>query len=343
MRIRSIGFLLTITICASLARVTFAQTAAKEFGTADLTVLEPKPEAKPVGWHWRLTLGASISHTNNHNWVGQPTGNTFTFGFKGETAAEYFRRKHEWRSTLGISEAFTRTPLIDEFIKSADAFTLESIYLYHWIPWAGPFARFQLQTALFSGRDLRPAPVTYNVAELDGTIDTFIASELALTDKFRPFTLKESVGPFAQPIRKPEINVELRLGFGARQTFADDQLAVTDDAATPEIEVTRLQDVHQAGAEFVGQGWGTLEDNRVTYKLTVEAMMPFIKSELPPGDDRGAAELTNVDVIATISFKLVKWASLDYEFKAVRQPQLLDLWQLQSNLLLTFSYTAERP
>jgi hypothetical protein len=36
---------------------------------------------------------------------------------------------------------------------------------------------------------------------------------------------------------------------------------------------------------------------------------------------------------------LFEWASLDYELKIMRLPQLVDAWQIQNNLLLTFSYT----
>jgi len=38
----------------------------------------------------------------------------------------------------------------------------------------------------------------------------------------------------------------------------------------------------------------------------------------------------------------LSWASLDYSFKAIREPQLLDKWQVQNNLLLSFAYTLVR-
>ena len=69
-------------------------------------------------------------------------------------------------------------------------------------------------------------------------------------------------------------------------------------------------------------------------------MTPFAHSALPAGDNRGAMALTNVEIDATLSFKLVDWASLDYELKALRQPQLLDRFQVQNNLLLTFGLSA---
>ena len=50
-------------------------------------------------------------------------------------------------------------------------------------------------------------------------------------------------------------------------------------------------------------------------------------------------QLTNVDVGANVVFKLVEWATVTYEFKAVRVPQLLpDTFQVRNTLMLTMGY-----
>jgi hypothetical protein len=49
-------------------------------------------------------------------------------------------------------------------------------------------------------------------------------------------------------VSRDAIEAELRAG-GARHIFADGQLAVDDDEATPVVGVKELQDVHQLGAE----------------------------------------------------------------------------------------------
>ena len=64
--------------------------------------------------------------------------------------------------------------------------------------------------------------------------------------------------------------------------------------------------------------------------------IPFLHNELPAGDDRSAFELTNISLLAQLSLKVVDWASLDYEFRAEREPQLLDEFQLTNHLLVTF-------
>jgi hypothetical protein len=58
--------------------------------------------------------------------------------------------------------------------------------------------------------------------------------------------------------------------------------------------------------------------------------------EPPAGEERNALDLTNVEFRANLSVKLVEWASLDYQFKTLREPQLIDDFQIQNNLLFTF-------
>ena len=71
-------------------------------------------------------------------------------------------------------------------------------------------------------------------------------------------------------------------------------------------------------------------------------MIPFI-NDLDTEDDRSITELTNIEIGATISFKVFEWLAIDYVFRALRQPQLLDEWQIQNNLLLTASYSFFKP
>lgn len=333
-----------IAVACSLAALTLAAGSAR---AAD----DPKPDEKLVpklepdngrknGVDAGLTVGATSSFGNNSNVLGQADGSTFTFGLKFLALVNYNEDKHEWRNTLNMGEGLSRTPVVPQFVKSRDAAQLESIYLYHVVDWFGPFARFQVDTSLFRGADVRAGDTTYVITHVDGSTDTRTGTHLSLTDPFRPMTLKESIGPFARPVSSERVNLEFRLGLGAREILAKNQLTVTDDDKTPQIEVTELRNVNQLGVEGVVAIWGALEAKKVTYRVSAEAMTPLAHSDLPAGDNRGDFDLTNVDLGALLSFKLVEWASLDYELKAVRQPQLLDRFQVQNNLLLVFGLSA---
>jgi hypothetical protein len=74
-------------------------------------------------------------------------------------------------------------------------------------------------------------------------------------------------------------------------------------------------------------------------------MIPAAHSALQPGDTRSPVALTNVQLDAKVSFRLVEWASIDYQLRAIRQPQVVDVFQVQNTLLLTFglSYGGKPP
>ena len=101
------------------------------------------------------------------------------------------------------------------------------------------------------------------------------------------------------------------------------------------VKLDRLADVMQAGTVIGFDMKGTLEEGRISYQLRAEVMVPFVNSD---PRDRGAFDLTNFDIGGKLGLKLFEWASLNYEMKVVRMPQLVDAWQVQNNLLLTFNY-----
>ncbi|AUX43526.1 uncharacterized protein SOCE26_049750 [Sorangium cellulosum] len=312
---------------------------------------------RAAGWIWKVGAGANANFIDNQDVVGQPTGSAVTVGLQFDGSAEYNHGSHEFRNLLTLGEGATRTPVIPEFVKSSDSLLAESVYLYHIIDWAGVFGRFSIQSSIFAGVDVRPAGFSYAITRPDGRVDSVGGAadglnRLRLSDPFRPTLFKESAGVFARPVTSRVLNVEARLGVGVRETIGANQLVINDNPVrTPTVvEVRELSNFNQLGLEGVVGVWGGLAQKRVTYRVGVEVMAPLVHTDLTPaelamidptrGEQPGTADLTNVEIFGKLSFKLIEWASLDYQFKAIRQPQLVDLFQIQNNLLLTFSYIA---
>lgn len=281
--------------------------------------------ARPEGFRPGLAVGAQFQLTDMRSVVGQPDGTTITIAAAIDGSLEYNKGKHEWRTVLSLGAGVSRTPAIEEFIKTRDALTGESIYLFHALPWLGPFARFALNTQMFRGNDVRAVPTTYSISRQDGTKDELFGGHLELTEPFSPMTLKQSLGAFVQPVSKDRIRAEIRAGMGAQEVFAKNQLAVTDDAATAITEVSELKNSYQVGAELVANAWGTLDEGkRVSYTMGLGVLFPFAYSELPADDTRSNLELTTIEFSAGVNVKLFEWASLDYKLAVLRQPLLVD-------------------
>ena len=208
-----------------------------------------KNDPRPDGWSPAVSLGITAAFANNSGVVGQSDGTSFSFGMKGDAALNYNRGLHEWRNTLGVVASVTRTPVITDFVKTSDNLNLDSIYLFHALPWFGPFARFSLHTSMFRGTDVRPTAVNYFITQADGTKSLVANStSLTLSDPFRPLTFKETIGLFAQPYVSVPASFELRLGAGAQEVLADGQLAVTGQhRCRPGDDDQRCRDSGDAG------------------------------------------------------------------------------------------------
>jgi hypothetical protein len=292
---------------------------------------------RPQGWTPGIAVGGTLNLTDTRAVVGQQDGTSFTLGAAIDAALEFNEGIHEWRNVLKVGAGATVTPALGEFVKTSDALFFESIYLLHAIEELGPFARFALDTHMFPSLDIRPTATNYAIANLDGTTTSLTGRRLYLTDSFIPLTLKQSIGGFAQPVNNDRIKLEFRLGVGAQETFAEGNLAINDDAATADItEVKTLSDFYMIGAEGVANAWGTFDEGkRISYTVGIGVLVPFVSTDVPGLEDKGAFERTNVEGIAGLNVKLVEWASLDYKLTVIRQPLLVEDVQVTNMLLLT--------
>jgi len=307
-------------------------------------VVTVNPESELVsGWDRALRVSTNANLVNNSNVIGKADGLLTTLGFGLESGLTYAQNQHEWRNTLNYKLSFTRDPVVKEFTKPTDLLTFDTIYLYH-IPdleWVGPFGRFAAEAPLFKGFDVQPSSKNYSIARKNGTTDIRTGKSLDLTDPFKPLTLKESIGVFLKPYSHPFADVEIRFGLGARQTFSDSQLVVRDDAATTAVDVEELRNAYQLGSEAFAQVGGNMATN-ISYKLYAEVLTPFYTNK-PSTDNRSNWNLTNYDFGTNLNVSLASWATLTHEFKALKQPQLLDKFQYSTALLLNIGLEIFRP
>ena len=187
----------------SLLLLTGSSTALSEdnYVPADLE----KGAVKFQGWDRYLGSSFYGTMTDNKDVVGKDEGTSTTLGLRLEGALDFRRDANEWRNSLNLLTAWSRTPVLDDYLKSEDSLVVDSIYLFHLedIPWAGPFVRANADTALFAGYDTRPEEVTYLITRKDGSLQSETDTRLQMTESLRPLKLKESVGFFVQPLSHP--------------------------------------------------------------------------------------------------------------------------------------------
>jgi hypothetical protein len=297
---------------------------------------------KPQGWSYNLKLAANINVAGNSNVVGQVNGRSLLLGASVLSTIGYLQGPHEWLNTGSLTETWSKTPAIDRFVKSNDLLDLQSLYNYFLNDFTGPFARVSAQTSLLRTNRVTPQLTGYDDS---GTPEDESLTQqrrvFRLSDGFQPFTLTESAGWFVQPLHSDRINAFGRAGIGGRHTFADGARAVTTaDVTAPTVSYTRLNDVHQGGAELFAGIDGKEIEGKLIYSVGLSALFPVVNNDTT---NRSILELTKVALQGQAGIGVFSWMSLNYQLKVIRDFQLIEKVQVQNALLLSFQYQLASP
>lgn len=330
---------LVLALPAWLAPAEAAEVANAASSAPDHFDVSDKPLR---GWFADGQVAATFALSDHSAVVGQQDGLTMNLGYKFDLSMGFEGKRHEWRNPLVLTQGVSRTPSIPQFIKSQDELRFESIYLYRVTSWFGPYVRAAFTTPALRGYDVRDKQTTYLIKRLDGSTETQVASSLPLTEMFRPLVMRQSLGPYARIVREVPFNLEARVGYGGREALAGGQFAVADDEATPTVEVKELEDQQQSGPDAAVSVWGKLVKDRVQYQASVEVMVPVIRNP-DSQPEKSLGDLTNIDVLGSVSTKLTDVISMDYQLKLSRYPQLLDKTQVSHLFTLNFGVSTKKP
>lgn len=301
----------------------------------------PKDAAeRKEGLSANARVGASGLLLHNHQVVGQLDGFTLNVGLVLGGALNYLRGSHEWQNSASYDLSFAKSPALEPVLKSADNLEARSIYLYRipGIDWLGPFVRVRGYTQVFPGYAVPADDVFVRRLSRDGTTTVFAQpaqQPIDLTTWFEPIVLAESAGMFVRPLRETWLSVDGKAGLGAQHVFAfGDGYVVADDAATPELEIRQLENVHSAGFELEVEAKGSVLEG-ISYGIVGTLYYPLVISV---DTDLDAVERVHLDVAGNVSYKLTEWLSADYVLRVRRAPFVLNDFQVQNSLLLTLGF-----
>lgn len=288
-----------------------------------------------LGWNKRASAGGNLAFASSKSVVGQTDGSSETYGLNAQIEFVRFGPRDEWKNSLSVTQATSRTPALAGFVKANDELRLQSAYLLSFFdegsddpradPSFGPYARVEAVAPIFAGQDVRASSQTYRVARGDSASEIVNGTSLKLTDGFRPLTTKESTGVFWRPHQGERFKLEARLGAAALQVLADGQLAIRGTNAAGEIEVIQLSNVSQAGFE-AALGFSGAIDEKSKFEGGLEVLAPLYVRRAA-GDVRSALELTNLDAFVKLSSSITDWAFFAYDYRLKIQPQLVSAAQ----------------
>lgn len=213
-----------------------------------------------VGFYPRPTLLAASARARAINSQTELSGST-TVNTSQRTAGEdrtsinlavqvFNRTRYNTERSFGnlrfIFEEGVTKEGSDDFRKSIDRFEVRGTYIYRLSRKFGPYLRGVLNTHLFP-EDVRFAtPTDFVKVDNGDTLATFpAATEVTLLPSFYPLALRQGVGINSQLFRTFALNMDLRFGLGARQTFVSDAFKLSSDGGS----ATKLKTQRSTGLE----------------------------------------------------------------------------------------------
>lgn len=294
----------------------------------------------PDHWDGEWKLLGNLSFTNNDAVIGQADGATTTFGYEMRAALDWAKDRWEWKNSLQLEGAFSKTPSLSEFVKTKDKLSLGTQFLYSLLedPKMGVFGAASLEAPIFKGKDVQGDASDYLITRQNNSQESITqVKSLSLTDPFAPLTLNQSLGVFYRAFDTKRVFLEIRTGAAAKEIFAKDQLILADDATSTNVtEVSELRNFQQLGASASSDLHGHLQ-NGLFYSVNADLMLPIVKGS-SSGDKRNSVDLLNQKYSAKLEQDLMSWLSMSYSFSATKEPQLLDKFQVTHAFLLNFSH-----
>ena len=302
-----------------------------------------KVNADYRGWIYDagITIGGNITR-NEYVLSGAQNGDTFTLTSNALVNLNYAKRNYEWRNSLALGLGFSQTPSLPELVKGDDYIKVVSEFRYKLagINWIFPYVDASWTSNMLDAVDRRASVANYTV---DGA--AFSANELALSSGLSIHRFEETAGVILALFNKssvPELNLEGRIGIGARQNAFNGQKIVESvdvDVEPDAVNVVTKEYSSKVGIKYGLYAKGLLGNKMVSYTAYAEALSPF--SQFPAevnGRELTMGEATDHALGLNVAFSPLSWLSLVYDFKNVRQPEIQAQSQVTHSFLATTAF-----
>ena len=274
-----------------------------------------------AGWksNWQLGASALLNTTQGHS---NGDGASVSLSAQADNATIYSSRRHYGLLRLVAEEGFAKETA-HPLTKSVDQIEARATYIYRVTRRFGPYLRGVANTSAFPTQVRYTSPADLTV--LDAAGDTVGVrrgiSHFTLAPPFSPLHLRQGVGVNSQLVRSFRLNLNLRVGLGARQSHA----VKAYDLSADRTSARRLTDASSTGLESV-----VTMDARVTSM----AMLDCEFDMLMPSAASASWEFNWEN---RLRLALSKFASVDLVADLTRESPLRRL-QARQQLLLRLYY-----
>ena len=189
------------------------------------------------GSHWKSSweLSGSTLFNTSQNTTGE---DRTSISFSGQVlqSSRYNSENHLFILRLILEEGLTKEEG-RAFSKSLDELEVRGTYIYRLVVGIGPYLRGVLHTKILASETLYDNPRTLHLIDAAGdTTETLTeVNEFTLSPPLNPLQLRQGIGINSQLIRSFPVNVDLRVGLGARQTYVSDTFDLSADRSSARL------------------------------------------------------------------------------------------------------------
>ena len=196
-------------------------------------------------WKTSLQLSGSPRLVTSQNTTGADRS-VLSLSAEIIGSSVYNTDRHYANLRLDFEEGFTREEG-DDFRTSIDKFEVRATYIYRLSKRIGPYLRGVFNTKLFATEERFDQPQSLLIRDGNQIEAMAGLSEFTLSPPFNPLELRQGIGINSQVISSFPLNLDMRVGFGARQTYVTDSFRLYSSRTTAE----KLQDKTTTGLEAV--------------------------------------------------------------------------------------------
>jgi hypothetical protein len=294
-------------------------------GTVDVT-----PQSKLTSaWKYGASIGGSVKFNGEVDRVANDTITSTQFGLLATLWLTYRKHPYEWQTRVRLNEGFDFSGLnVDNLQSDADEFLLNSLFIWRFVSWLGPYANTQL-LASFMPVQLLQTSTTPNFCILDGSgtisrIDS-TSRTFRLKPPFNSVLLNFGAGINADAINFPFLEAKIRGGFGGSYSYFPNQYQVGDSASITNTAYLDTQSTRAKIAKSVillpiseASEFGIGPQAAISGLLRLGRVITA-EGELDIFDPVNQLNEPDYNVISTISWRLYRWVTLDYTYSYVLQ------------------------
>jgi hypothetical protein len=309
-------------------------------------------------WKYGANIGGSLKFNSEVDRISKDTSMSTLFGLLSTLWLTYQRSPYEWQTRIRLDEGFNFSGLkIQNLLTDADDILLNSLFIWRFLSWFGPYGRAEMRTTFLPRRFNREEPSAYfcildreyRITDAAAAFDSSRA--FRLKPSFAPLLLEAGVGANADVLNFSFLETKVRAGFGSSYSYFPDQYRIVDSANAVWSSPPDTASLSKLSRSVVLYPEDATSDFGFGPQASISGMVRIGRVITADGELKFFAPVApeqrlmrpDFDLITNISWRLSRWITLDYTYTfLLKQPEKSDarLDKSTHGVWMRFSYTS---